>query len=65
MKERDIFLVYAIINLIGGLIYLIYYLLNKIRSSSSKPSKEENVVVWRKVKSEAGLVIFQTKKYFL
>jgi hypothetical protein len=64
MKQRDLFLVYAIINLIGGLIYLIYCLLNKMRSSSSKPSKEENVDVWRKVKSEAGLVIFQ-KIYFL
>jgi hypothetical protein len=56
MKERDIFLVYAIINLVGGLLYLIYCLLNKIRlrSSSSKPTKEKNADVWREAKSEAG-----------
>ncbi len=46
-KERDLFLVYAIINVVGGLVYLIYCL-------KKSPSKKENVDDWKKVKSEAG-----------
>ncbi len=54
MKGRNLFLVYAIINLVGAFVYLIYCLLSKRRSSYSNPSKGESKDVRKKVESEAG-----------
>jgi hypothetical protein len=54
MKGRSLFLVYGLINLVGGFVYLMYCLLSKRNLSSSNPSKGESKDVRKKVESEAG-----------